>query len=133
MVIDTSAIVAAICGESDSRVYRSVIISAPLRLISAVTFLETQIVLKAKFGSDSIPVLHELIERARIGVVPFDEPMAEAAFAAFKRYGKGQGHKARLNIIDCASYALAKTSNLPLLFKGDDFAATDIRPALSTR
>ena len=133
MVIDTSAIFAAIAGEPDSSVYRGAIISAPLRLISAVTLLETQIVLVSRSGTGSIPILRELIERAGIEVVPFDEPMAEAAFEAFKRYGKGQGHKAQLNIIDCVAYALAKTRDLSLLFKGNDFAATDVRPALSSR
>jgi ribonuclease VapC len=130
MVIDTSAIFASIAGEPDSTVYRNAIISAPLRLISAVTLLETQIVLVSRSGSSSISVLHELIARAAIAVVPFDEPMAEAAFDAFRRYGKGQGHKAQLNIIDCAAYALAKTRDVPLLFKGNDFTATDIRSAL---
>ena len=124
MVIDTSAIFAAIAGEPDSSVYRGAIISAPLRLISAVV---------SRSGPGSIPILRELIERAGIAVVPFDEPMAEAAFEAFKRYGKGQGHKAQLNIIDCAAYALAKTRDLSLLFKGNDFAATDVRPALPSR
>ena len=133
MVIATSAIFSAITGEADTSIYRSAIVSAPLRLISAITLLETQIVLVSRSGSNSIPILHELIERAGIAVVPFDEPMAEAAFDAFKRYGKGQGHKAQLNIIDCAAYALAKTRDLPLLFKGNDFAATDIRPALPSR
>ncbi len=133
MVIDTSAIFAAIAGEPDGSVYRGAIISAPLRLISAVTLLETQIVRVSRSGPGSIPILRELVERAGIAVVPFDESMAEAAFAAFKRYGKGQGHKAQLDIIDCAAYALAKTRNLPLLFKGNDFAATDVRPALPSR
>src|SRR5215472_9395502 len=109
MLIDTSAIFAAIAGEPDSRIYRSAIVSAPLRLISSVTLLETQIVLVSRSGSNSIPILHDLIKRARIVVVPFDEPMAEAAFEAFKRYGKGRGHRAQLNIIDCAAYALATT------------------------
>jgi len=87
-------------------------------------------VLVSRSGSNSIPILHDLIKRARIVVVPFDEPMAEAAFEAFKRYGKGRGHRAQLNIIDCAAYALATTRDLPLLFKGNDFAATDVRPAI---
>jgi ribonuclease VapC len=130
MVIDTSAIFAAIAGEADSGVYRNAIISAPLRLISAVTLLETRIVLLSRSGSSALPILHELLQRAGIAVVPFDAAMADAAFDAFRRYGKGQGHKAQLNIIDCAAYALAKTRDLPLLFKGNDFAATDIRPAL---
>lgn len=133
MVIDTSAIFAAIAGEPDSAIYRRAIISAPQRLISAVTLLETRIVLASRMGDSSTPILHDLIDRAGIAVVPFDEPTAEAAFDAFRRYGKGQGHRAQLNIIDCAAYALAKTRDLPLLFKGNDFAATDIRPALSFR
>lgn len=130
MVIDTSAIFAAISGEPDSKLFRDAIISAPLRLISAVTLLETQIVLVSRSGGSALTTLHQLIDRAGIAVVPFDEPMAEAAFLAFRRFGKGQGHKAQLNIIDCAAYALAKSRDLPLLFKGNDFAATDIRSAL---
>jgi len=133
MVIDTSAIFAAVAGETDASIYRAAISSAPLRLISSVTYLETQIVLFSRSGGASVPILHELMRRAGVAVVLFDEPMAEAAFEAFKRYGKGRGHKAQLNIIDCAAYALAKTRDLPLLFKGDDFAATDIRSALTTR
>lgn len=133
MVIDTSAVVAAITGEPDSASYRRAILSARLWLISAVTLLETQIVLASRSGGAAVPVLHLLIERAGIAVVPFDEPLAHAAFDAFKRYGKGQGHKAQLNITDCAAYALAKTRDLPLLFKGNDFAATDIRAALAFR
>ena len=70
--------------------------------------METQIVLVSRSGSHSIPILHDLIERAGVVVVPFDEPRAETAFDAFRRYGKGQGHTAQLNIIDCAAYALAK-------------------------
>jgi ribonuclease VapC len=92
--------------------------------------LESQIVLFSRTGVASIPILHELIERAEIAVVPLDKSMVETAFDAFKRYGIGRGHKAQLNIMDCAAYALAKARNLPLLFKGADFAATDIRSAL---
>lgn len=130
MVIDTSAIFAAIAGEADSRAYRAAIASAPSPVISAVTLLETRIVLFARSGPSAIETLDELIDRAAIAVVPFDGPLAETAFEAFKRYGKGQGHKAQLNIIDCAAYALAKSRNLSLLFKGGDFAATDIASAL---
>ena len=63
-------------------------------------------------------------------IVAFDEVQASAAFVAFKTYGKGIHSKAKLNFGDCASYALAKSQNLPLLFKGDDFAATDIMAAV---
>lgn len=64
-------------------------------------------------------------------MVPFDDQMASAALDAFRRFGKGQGHQAQLNIIDCAVYALAKLRSQPLLFKGDDFARTDIVSALA--
>ena len=64
-----------------------------------------------------------------IEIVPFDAVQAYEAAAAFGRYGKGLHPRARLNLADCAAYALAKTMNAPLLFKGDDFAATDVRAA----
>ncbi len=97
MVVDTSTIFAAITGEPDAGLYRGAILASPLRLMSAATLLETQIVLFARKGETSLPILHELIERAGIDVVPFDAQLAEAAFEAFRRYGKGQGHKAQLH------------------------------------
>jgi len=130
MVLDTSAIFAAIANEPDGDSYRRAIKAAPLRLISAVTLLETRIVLSSRFGDEAIATLEELVERAHISVVPFDRELCEAAFDAFRRFGKGQGKPAQLNIVDCAAYALARMRSLPLLFKGGDFAATDIRPAL---
>ena len=133
MVIDTSAIIAAVTDEPDNSIYRSAIKSAPSRLISAVTLLETEIVIYARYGSNAVTILRELIQRAEISVVPFDSAMAELALGAFARYGKGRGHKAQLNILDCAAYALAKSRDLPLLFKGNDFAQTDIRPAVPQR
>ncbi|MGY3035870.1 uncharacterized protein with PIN domain [Bradyrhizobium sp. USDA 4354] len=73
----------------------------------------------------------ELLETAGIVVVPFDAEMAKAAFEAFQRFGKGGGHSAQLNIVDCTVYALAKLRSEPLLFKGADFAKTDIVAALT--
>lgn len=133
MVIDTSAIFAAVANEPDSGIYRSAIKSAQLRLISAVTLLETEIVLYARGGNDAVAILRELIGRAGIDIVPFDSSMAGIALDAFTRYGKGRGHKAQLNILDCAAYALARSRNLPLLFKGNDFRETDITPAVAPR
>jgi len=130
MVIDRSAIFAAIADETDSAAYRSAMTNAQLRLISAVTLLETRLVLFSRIGIGAIGMLDELIERARIDIVPFDAPQIDIAFDAFKRYGKGRGHRAQLNIVDCVAYALARSRNLPLLFKGDDFTHTDIRSAL---
>jgi len=131
MVIDTSAIVASIAGEPDSRSYRDAIKHAEVRLISAVTLLETRIVLFARLGPGAEPALNELIDLAGIAIVPFDQRLSEAAFDAFRRYGKGQGHPAQLNIIDCAAYALATDRGLPLLFKGNDFSRTDVVSALA--
>ena len=99
-------------------------------LISSVAVLETKIVLFARLGLDAVGLFYELLENAGIVVVPFEEEMAEAAFDAFRRFGKGQGHPAQLNIVDCAVYALAKARSLPLLFKGGDFDRTDVDPAL---
>ena len=84
----------------------------------------------SRFGDSAIATFNELMERARIAVVPFDRELCTAAFDAFRRFGKGQGKPAQLNIVDCAAYALARSRNLPLLFKGTDFTATDVRPAL---
>lgn len=131
MVIDTSAVFAAISGEPDGELYRRALRTAPERIIPAVTLLETKIVPFARLGQDAIATFDKLIERARIVIVPFDRQLSEAAFDAFRRYGKGQGGPAQLNIVDCAAYAVARARGLPLLFKGGDFAATDIRPALT--
>jgi ribonuclease VapC len=98
----------------------------------AVTMLEAEIVLFTRLGAAAVTLFHELIDQAPIVIVPFDEALAEAAFGAYRTYGKGQGHPAQLNIIDCAAYALARTRGLPLLFKGDDFARTDAIPALGS-
>ena len=130
MVIDTSAIVAAIANEPDGDVYRTAIKTAPVRVMSAVCLLETRIVLFSRLGSSAITTFDELIARAGIVVEPVDESLASAAFDAFRKYGKGQSNPAQLNIVDCVVYALARARNLPLLFKGRDFSHTDIRSAV---
>jgi ribonuclease VapC len=129
MVLDTSAIIAAITNEQDSLRFRAAILGAENLLISSVAVLETKIVLFARLGSDAVGLFEELVENAGIAVVPFDNEMAKAAFDAFRRFGKGQAHPAQLNIVDCAVYALAKTRSQPLLFKGGDFDRTDIQSA----
>ena len=93
--------------------------------------LETRIVLFARLGLDAVSLFEELLEKAGIVVVPFDDEMARIAFDAFRPFGKGQAHPARLNIIDCTVYALAKARSQPLLFKGGDFDRTDIQSALA--
>jgi ribonuclease VapC len=131
MVLDTSAIIAAVTNEPDSTRYRKAILEADTRLISSIAVLETRIVLLSRLGSTALRLFDELLEQAAIVVVPFDGEMAKLAFDAFRQFGKGQGHSAQLNIVDCAVYALAKFRAEPLLFKGDDFARTDISSALA--
>ena len=101
-------------------------------VVSAVTVLETRIVLQSKHGTEAVGEFDDMLESAGIAIIPFDTEMAAAAFEAFQfqRFGKGQGHPAQLNIIDCAAYGLAKIRGEPLLFKGSDFEKTDVQPAL---
>jgi ribonuclease VapC len=130
MVLDTSAIIAAIANEQDSPHFRAAMVGAESLLISSVAVLETKMVLFACLGLDAVDLFDALLENAGIVVVPFDDEMARIAFNAFRHFGKGQGHPAQLNIVDCAVYALAKARSEPLLFKGEDFDRTDIRSAL---
>ena len=83
----------------------------------------------ARRGPDNIADLAKLLEAAEAQIVPFDEDQARAAQAAYMLFGKGIHPAASLNLCDCVAYALAKHLNVPLLFKGQDFAATDIASA----
>jgi ribonuclease VapC len=130
MVLDTSAIIATIANEPESSRFRAAMLGAESLLMSSVAVLETRIVLFARLGSDAVGLFDDLLENAGIVVVPLDDETARVAFDAFCRFGKGQGHPAQLNIIDCAVYALAKARSQPLLFKGGDFDQTDIQSAL---
>jgi ribonuclease VapC len=130
MVLDTSAVIAAIANEEDSSRYQAAMLSAEALFMSSIAALETRIVLFARLGPDAVAHFDRMLEQAGIVVIPFDEDLARTAFEAFRRYGRGRGHPARLNIVHCAVYALAKTRSEPLLFKGDDFAHTDLRSAL---
>ncbi|MGH6935579.1 MAG: type II toxin-antitoxin system VapC family toxin [Methylocella sp.] len=98
--------------------------------MSAVNVHEMASVLRVRHGSQAVAWLWQLLAEYEVEIVPFDEAQVRAAVAAFDRYGKGIHSTARLNLADCAAYALAKTIDLPLLFKGDDFTATDVRACL---
>jgi len=130
MILDTSAIVAAVAKEPDCVIYQNPMLSSDELAMSAITVLETRIVLQSRFGATLVSSFDVLLGNFDIIVVPFDSDQAQVAFDRFRRYGKGQGHPAQLNIIDCAAYALAKIREVPLLFKGNDFSRTDIKPAL---
>jgi ribonuclease VapC len=125
MVVDTSALVAIFAGEPERLRFIEAIEGAEVRLISAGTIVETSIVLDARYGAEGLRLFDRFRERAGIDLVDVDEQQAREARQAYSRFGKGR-HPAGLNFGDCFSYALAVTSGEPLLYKGDDFAQTDV-------
>ncbi len=129
MVVDTSALLAILFDEPERRTFAEALEAAPVRALSVVSFVEASLVTEVRVGAAGVRLLDELLETAGIELVAVDAAQARAARAAFARYGKGR-HEAALNFGDCFSYALARTSDEPLLFKGDDFARTDVVPAL---
>jgi ribonuclease VapC len=125
MVIDPSALLAILLDEPERPVFNQMIEGADTRWMSTATFVETSIVIEARHGSDGLRDLDLLLERADIKLIPVDGEQARAARHAWSQFGKGR-HQAALNYGDCFSYALARTSDQPLLFKGDDFGRTDV-------
>ena len=125
MVIDTSAILAILFGEQDASRYAAAIDADPTRLISMASVLEASIVANARKGPSSERELDLLLLKAGVETIAFNEEQLQLARHAFRQYGKGR-HPARLNFGDCFGYALSRTSGEPLLFKGDDFAKTDV-------
>lgn len=126
MIIDSSAILALLLGEEGAETIAREITKASKRLMSALSVLETGIVIEARKGISGGKELDLLLYRTGIEVVPFTPEQAELARSAWRKYGKGN-HRAKLNLGDCCSYALAKYSGEPLLYKGNDFSYTDIK------
>ena len=126
MVIDTSALIAISLGEPTRKRLLDALETAADRVLSAVSLLETGMVLRARLGDSAAGLLNQLVEQLVTEVVPFDETQARLAIAAFGRFGKGMGHRAQLNFGDCAVYALAESRGEPVLATGNDFAATDL-------
>ena len=130
IVIDTSALVAILNHEPERTAFYQAIVSADRCLISAVTYQEAGHVLIAKRGVNGLYDLEDFLALIKAEIIPHDMHLAALALEAFRRYGKGIDPKARLNFCDCAVYALAKAMQAPLLFKGDDFTATDVQACL---
>lgn len=126
MVIDTSALVAIAFAEPEREVFLSLILQSERILISTPTLLETRMVVHGRRGERAVVLLDDLLRLPMFESVPPGEADTSAAYAAFVAYGKGSGHPAGLNFGDVFSYALAKVRGLPLLYKGEDFAQTDI-------
>lgn len=125
IVADTSAFVAIMLKEADADQYRRVLLEAEQVLISTATAVELHIVVTARLGAEGILRLNRLLNQPLFEIVSVDQQQMALANQAYERFGKGR-HKAKLNYGDLFSYALAKNSNLPLLFKGNDFSETDL-------
>ena len=126
MVIDTSAIVAIALDEPDASALEERIADDPVRMISAATLLETAMVIETRLGAPGGAELDLWLHKAGVEIVAVDAELVDVARRAWRRFGKGR-HPAGLNFGDCFSYALASLTQEPLLFKGSDFAETDIR------
>jgi len=125
MVLDTSALLAILQDEPERRRFSEALEGADSRALSAASFVETSMIIESRYGSDGVRDLDLLITAAAIVLEPVDAEQAHLARQAFRQYGKGR-HPAGLNFGDCFSYALARLSAEPLLFKGKDFSRTDI-------
>lgn len=128
MIVDTSALVAVILGEPDAEGYLRAMSGAESLMVSAATLTEALIVVEARQGRDAASDLAALLAEVEAEVVSVDESQAELAASAYRRFGKGR-HTAALNFGDTFSYALAAARGEALLYKGDDFAATDVLSA----
>lgn len=133
MVVDTSALIAIMHNEPERRGFNELIEAVPATYVSAASLFEARIVLFARSGNNAVLALDAFLLKSRMNVVAVSPRLADIAFDAYRRFGKDTGHGAALNCGDCFSYALAKHLSLPLLFKGDDFAKTDIRSAADER
>lgn len=129
MIVDTSAILAVLFGENDAENYARAISEADVCRISAATFVEVSVVVESQTGDAGSRQWDSFFRTAGIGIEPVTEEHAHAARQAWSDFGKGR-HAAGLNFGDCFSYALAKISGEPLLFKGDDFRKTGISAVL---
>jgi ribonuclease VapC len=126
MVIDTSAILVIVFGESEAPQYVRALVADNKRLVSAPTMLEASIVCLKRLGEVGLNELDLFSLKSGISVVPFDSNLLALARKAFRRYGKGI-HATNLNFGDCFSYALSKHTQEPILFKGTDFDKTDLK------
>ena len=133
IAVDTSAIVAIVFAEAEREAFARVIEECNKALVSSVSMLETRMVVQGRRGQRAVVLLDDLLALPHFEPVPPTAADLDAAYGAFIAFGKGSGHPANLNFGDLFSYALAKVRNLPLLYKGGDFAHTDLTAALESR
>jgi ribonuclease VapC len=130
LIVDPSAVVGILNGEPDAEALSDALVSARNPRMSAATLVELYVVVDAKRDPVRSARLEELLRRIDVEIRDVTVEQAHIARAAYRDFGKGSGHRARLNIGDCFSYALAKVEGEPLLFKGDDFGHTDLTSAV---
>jgi ribonuclease VapC len=130
VIIDTSALLSILRDEPEATVCAQAIEDAPVRRISAASFLEAAIVIDASGDPIASRRLDQLIDTAAIEIVAVTAEHAQLGRAAYRDFGRGSGHPAQLNFGDCFAYALARATGEALLFKGADFGLTDLRPAV---
>jgi ribonuclease VapC len=130
MIIDTSALIAILRDEPDAKDCALAIERTNNRRLSAANFVETALVIDGSRDPVASRRFDDLIQEAQITIEPVTEVQARIAREAYRDFGKGSGHPAKLNFGDCFAYALARATGQPLLFRGDDFMHTDVVPAL---
>jgi ribonuclease VapC len=130
MIVDSSALIAILRDEPEAAACAAAIDHAGVRRISAASYLEASIVIDGSRDPIASRRFDELIDAAKLDIEPVTAAQARVAREAYRDFGRGSGHPAKLNFGDCLAYALAKTTGEPLLFKGEDFVHTDIVPAL---
>lgn len=129
MFVDTSVLVALLSAETDAGEWAAGLEKEAVLMTSALVVLEAAMRLSTKLGvepADAEMSINELLSESKIDVVAIDADDGHMAVQAFAKYGKGRGHPAQLNLADCLSYACAKNRKVQLLYKGADFAHTDI-------
>lgn len=126
MIVDTSAIIAILRGETDASRFADALAGATAPRISAGTYVETAIVVDANRDPVLSRRLDELVSVTGMTVDPVTQQHAQIARQAYRDFGRGSGHPAGLNFGDCFAYALARQAGEPLLYKGDDFSRTDV-------
>jgi ribonuclease VapC len=132
MFIDTSAVISILARELDAADFADKIAQASRPISAGHVLLEASMRLASMLGIEpgvAKDAVLEMFREAGVAIVQIDLAVAERAVAAFARFGRGRGGKAQLNFGDCLSYACAQVHKTSLLFKGDDFAATDARRA----
>ena len=126
MIVDSSALIAILRAEPDAEAFALALAADPTPRMSVANYLETAIVIDAGRDPVASRQVDKLITKAGLRLEPVTVEQARVAREAYRDFGRGSGHPARLNFGDCFAYALARCADEPLLFKGQDFVHTDV-------